>query len=162
MYARQQERVKSGCNYYAELDGLLTSTDGSIHSKARSTAIGVNEVRKWAKTLSRGSSVIDLGCGPGYPITVVLVEEGLQLFGVDAAPSFVAAFRRNLPGTPVVCESALELRLFDRTFDAVLSIGADGPSQGRRAASPHPEVLADTRSRLSPAIYCNRQTCRLD
>jgi SAM-dependent methyltransferase len=107
MYARQQERVKSGCNYYAELDGLLTSTDGSIHSKARSTAIGVNEVRKWAKTLSRGSSVIDLGCGPGYPITVVLVEEGLQLFGVDAAPSFVAAFRRNLPGTPVVCESAL-------------------------------------------------------
>jgi SAM-dependent methyltransferase len=92
-------------------------------SRARSTAIGVKEVRKWAKTLPRGSSVIDLGCGPGFPITVVLVEQGLQLFGVDAAPSFVAAFQRNLPGTPVVCESVLESRLFDRTFDAVLSIG---------------------------------------
>jgi SAM-dependent methyltransferase len=100
----------------------------------------VNEVRKWAKTPPRGNSVIDLGCGPGYPITVVLVEERLQLFGVDAAPSFVAAFRRNPPGTPVVFESVLESRLFDRTFDAVLSIGADVPSQGRRAASPHPEV----------------------
>jgi SAM-dependent methyltransferase len=83
----------------------------------------VKEVRKWAKTLPRGSSVIDLACGPGFPITVVLVEEGLQVFGVDAAPSFVAVFQRNLPGTPIVCESVLESTFFDQTFDAVLSIG---------------------------------------
>ena len=89
----------------------------------RSHAIGVKEVRKWAKTLPRSSRVIDLGCGPGFPITVVLVEEGLQVFGVDAAPSFVAAFQQNLPGIPVVCESVLESSFFDRTFDAVLSIG---------------------------------------
>ena len=62
-------------------------------------AIGAKEVRQWAKTLPTASSVIDLGCGPGFPITVVLVEEGLRVFGVDAAPSFVAAFQRNLPGT---------------------------------------------------------------
>jgi SAM-dependent methyltransferase len=92
-------------------------------SGTRSIAIGVKEVRRWAKTLPRGSSVIDLGCGPGFPITILLVEEGLQVFGVDAAPSFVAAFQRNLPGTPIVCESVLESRCFDRTFDAVLSIG---------------------------------------
>ncbi len=89
----------------------------------RSNAIGVKEVRKWAKTLPRGSRVIDVGCGPGFPLTVVLVEEGLQVFGVDAAPSFVAAFQRNLPGTPIVCESVPESRLFDQTFDAVLAIG---------------------------------------
>lgn len=86
-------------------------------------AIGVKEVRKWAETLPRGSSVIDLGCGPGFPITAVLVETGLRVFGVDAAPSFVAAFQRNLPGTPILCESVLESRLFDRSFGAVLSIG---------------------------------------
>ena len=89
----------------------------------RSTAIGVKEVRKWARTLPRGSSIVDLGCGPGFPITVVLVEEGLHVFGVDAAPSFVAAFQRNLPGTPITCEGVQESRLFDRTFDAVLAIG---------------------------------------
>jgi SAM-dependent methyltransferase len=66
---------------------------------------------------------MDLGCGPGFPLTAVLVEEGLQVYAVDAAPSFVAAFRHKLPGTPVVCESVLESRFFDRTFDAVLSIG---------------------------------------
>src|SRR5215469_6715239 len=89
----------------------------------RSTAIGVREVRKWAKALPRSSSVIDLGCGPGFPITVVLIDEGLHVFGVDAAPSFVTAFQRNLPGTPVLCEAVQESRFFDRTFDAVLAIG---------------------------------------
>src|ERR671924_76756 len=81
-------------------------------SRTRSIGIGVKEVRKWARTLPRGSSVIDLGCGPGFPITVVLVEEGLHVFGVDAAPSHVAAFQRNLPGTPVICEAVQESRLF--------------------------------------------------
>jgi SAM-dependent methyltransferase len=92
-------------------------------SSIRSTGIGVKEVRKWARTLPRGSSVIDLGCGPGFPITAVLVDEGLPVFGVDAAPSFVSAFQRNLPGTPIVCEAVQESKLFDRTFDAVLAWG---------------------------------------
>jgi len=92
-------------------------------SRTRSIGIGVKEVRKWARTLPHGSSVIDLGCGPGFPITVVLVDEGLHVFGVDAAPSFVAAFQRNLPGTPIICEAVQESRLFDRTFDAVLAWG---------------------------------------
>jgi SAM-dependent methyltransferase len=91
--------------------------------RRRSAGIGVKEVRKWARTLPRDSSVIDLGCGPGFPITAVLVEEGLHVFGVDAAPSFVSAFQRNLPGTPIICESVQESRLFDRTFDAVLAWG---------------------------------------
>ena len=43
----------------------------------RSTGVGVNTVRKWARTLPGGASVLDLGCGPGFPITEVLVTEGL-------------------------------------------------------------------------------------
>jgi len=89
----------------------------------RSTGIGVNEVRKWARTLPPGGAVIDLGCGPGFPITEVLVAERLSTFGVDAAPSFVQAFRRNLPNTPVVCEAVQDSRFFDRTFDGVLAWG---------------------------------------
>lgn len=107
-------------NGYEAISQEFLARRGSIN---RSAGIGVKEVRKWARTLPRGSSVIDLGCGPGIPITVVLAEEGLQVFGVDAAPSFVAAFQRNLPGTPIICEAVQESRLFDRTFDAVLSWG---------------------------------------
>jgi SAM-dependent methyltransferase len=92
-------------------------------SRNRSAGIGVKDVRKWARKLPLGSSVVDLGCGPGFPITAVLVEEGLRVFGVDAAPSFVAAFQRNLPGTPVICEAVQDSTLFDRTFDGVLAWG---------------------------------------
>jgi len=64
-----------------------------------------------------------LGCGPGLPITVALVDEGLDVFGIDGSPSFVKAFQRNLPGTPIACESVLESSFFDRSFHAVLSVG---------------------------------------
>jgi SAM-dependent methyltransferase len=80
-------------------------------------------VRDWALTLRRGSSVLDLGCGTGLPITKVLVDQGLEVFAVDAAPSLVAAFRSNFPQVPVACESVLESAFFDRTFGAVISWG---------------------------------------
>jgi SAM-dependent methyltransferase len=92
-------------------------------SSGRSTGVGVNAVRRWARALPRGAAVIDLGCGPGIPITEVLVAEGLNVFGVDAAPSFVQAFRGNLPHTPVVCESVQDSGFFGRTFDGVLAWG---------------------------------------
>jgi 2-polyprenyl-3-methyl-5-hydroxy-6-metoxy-1,4-benzoquinol methylase len=89
----------------------------------RSTGVGVTTVRNWARTLRRGAAAIDLGCGPGFPLTEVLVAEGLSVYGVDAAPSFVQAFRRNLPDTPVVCEAVEETTFFHRNFDGVLAWG---------------------------------------
>lgn len=89
----------------------------------RSTTIGVTRVRDWAKTLPRGDTVVDIGCGPGVPITEVLVAEGLSVYGIDAAPSFVRAFRRNLPDIPIACEPVQESNFFDRTFDGVLAWG---------------------------------------
>jgi SAM-dependent methyltransferase len=91
--------------------------------KGRSTAIGVREVKAWARKLPRGSSVLDLGCGPGFPITSVLVDEGLDVYALDAAPSFVAAFRQNLPGVPILCDAVQTSPCFSRTFNAVLAWG---------------------------------------
>jgi SAM-dependent methyltransferase len=89
----------------------------------RSAGVGVKTVRNWARTLPRGAAVIDLGCGSGFPITEVLVAEDLNVYAVDAAPSLVQAFRRNLPNTPVVCEAVEDSAFFDRTFDGVLAWG---------------------------------------
>jgi SAM-dependent methyltransferase len=106
---------------YEAISQEFLARRGNGHT--RSGAIGVKEVRQWARTLPRGCSVIDIACGPGFPITAVLLEEGLNVFGVDGAPSFVTAFQRNLPGTPIICEAVQESTFFDRTFDAVLAIG---------------------------------------
>jgi SAM-dependent methyltransferase len=91
--------------------------------RAPSTAVGTRAVREWAQTLPPEANVIDLGCGTGLPITKVLVSEGLKVYGVDASPSFVEAFRRNLPEIPVACESVLDSGFFNRTFDAVIAWG---------------------------------------
>jgi SAM-dependent methyltransferase len=91
--------------------------------RAPATAVGAREVRDWARTLPPGAAVIDLGCGSGLPITKVLVSEGLNAYAIDASPSFVEAFRQNLPEVPVVCESVEDSLFFSRTFDAVLAWG---------------------------------------
>ena len=96
---------------------------GRGNARTRSKGIGVKAVREWARTLPRGAAVIDLGCGAGFPITEVLVLEGLNVYAIDASPSFVAAFRRNLPGVPVACEAVEDSTFFNRTFDAALAWG---------------------------------------
>lgn len=91
--------------------------------RAPSTAIGTTRVREWARTLPHGAAVLDLGCGSGLPITKVLIDEGLSLHAIDAAPSLVAAFARNFPRVPVACESVTESSFFGRTFDGVVAWG---------------------------------------
>jgi SAM-dependent methyltransferase len=91
--------------------------------RAPSSAIGARAVRDWARTLPSDATVIDLGCGSGLPITKVLVGEGLKVYAIDAAKSFVAAFRRNLPGIPIACESVEDSPFFDRMFDGVIAWG---------------------------------------
>ncbi len=84
---------------------------------------GRDLVRRWAQSLPRGGSVIDVGCGSGEPLTALLIEGGYTVFAVDASPSLVAAFRSRFPDTEIACETAEESSFFDRTFDAVLCVG---------------------------------------
>jgi SAM-dependent methyltransferase len=90
---------------------------------AFSGGIGVEQVRAWARSLAPDATVLDLGCGSGFPITKVLVDEGHTVYGVDASPTLVAAFRRHLPGVAVACESVEASTFFGRSFEAILSWG---------------------------------------
>jgi len=85
--------------------------------------VGVATVRRWARTLEPGATVIDLGCGSGFPLTAVLIAEGLDVYAIDAAPSLVKAFQHNFPSVPVACETVEESAFFELTFDAALAWG---------------------------------------
>ena len=102
--------------------------------RSRSNGIGARQVRDWARTLPRGAAVIDLGCGSGFPITEILVTEGLNVYAIDASPSLVEVFRHNLPKTPVACETVEDTMFFDRMFDGVVAWGLMFllPSEGQR------------------------------
>lgn len=86
--------------------------------------VGAALVRSWAKDrLPRSAAILDIGCGSGVPIARSLVNEGFSVWGVDASPSLISAYRTNFPDMPAVCEPAQDSSFFDRTFVGVISIG---------------------------------------
>ena len=91
--------------------------------RARRGGIGPDVVRDWSKRLAPGATVLDIGCGSGVPISQCLIEEGFQLFGVDASPTLVERFRERFPSVPVECCAVEDSGFFGRTFDAVVAWG---------------------------------------
>src|SRR6516165_187568 len=73
--------------------------------------------------LPGGATVLDLGCGTGVPISQALIEHGFNVFGVDASPKIVAAFRASFPAVPVECAAVEDSDFFGRTFDGVIAWG---------------------------------------
>ncbi|MBW3552289.1 MAG: class I SAM-dependent methyltransferase [Gemmatimonadetes bacterium] len=88
-----------------------------------SSAVGASIVREWASSLPRGAAVLDLGCGHGVPISEVLYAGGAALYGVDASPTMITAFRARFPDAHAECNAAEDSELFGRTFDGVVAWG---------------------------------------
>lgn len=98
----------------------------TIFIKGRGQAfngIGVSSVRAWVRTLPQNSSLLDLGCGTGIPISKVLIDEGMTVYGIDASPTMVKAFQQNFPNTVVVSEAAEDSSFFNRKFDGIVAWG---------------------------------------
>lgn len=91
--------------------------------RRRDRAIGVSTVREWARQLSPGGAVLDLGCGSGAPISEALINDGFEVYGVDAAPAMVAAFHERFPQAQVACEPVEESDFFGRRFDGAVAWG---------------------------------------
>jgi len=64
---------------------------------SRAVHVGVATVRGWSRALPAGATVLDLGCGSGVPVSSTLMDEGLIVYGLDASPRMVAAFRSRFP-----------------------------------------------------------------
>ena len=77
----------------------------------------------WSQMLPGGATVLGLGCRTGVPISQVLIERGFNVYGVDASPRMVAAFRGGLPTVPVECAAVEDWDFFGLTFDVVVAWG---------------------------------------
>jgi 2-polyprenyl-3-methyl-5-hydroxy-6-metoxy-1,4-benzoquinol methylase len=96
---------------------------GEFISGRTRSSFGAATVRQWAKTLSTGGDVLDLGCGSGAPISQALADEGLNVYGVDASPSMIAAFRARFPYAPAERNAVEDSQFFGRSFDGVVAWG---------------------------------------
>jgi len=87
------------------------------------SSTGVSTVRGWAESLPRGSAVLDLGCGHGIPISEALIDDGFNVYGIDASPSLIAAYSSRFPNTPVESGLIEDSQFFGRKFDGVIAWG---------------------------------------
>jgi cyclopropane fatty-acyl-phospholipid synthase-like methyltransferase len=105
-------------NGYEEIAAIFMSGRGQNHS-----GVGASVVAEWSQMLPGCATVLDLGCGTGVPISQALIERGFHVYGVDASPTMVAAFRAHFPTVPVECAAVEDSDFFGRTFDAVVGWG---------------------------------------
>ncbi len=87
------------------------------------SCIGSIVVDRWARNFRSGATVIELGCGGGYPITRILRSAGLRLWAVDSSPILVAEFQSRFPDIPVQCAKVQESSFFDQKYDGAIAIG---------------------------------------
>jgi len=76
-------------------------------------------VDRFIGCLPPGSSVLDVGCGAGVPITRYLMQQGFQLTGIDASPRMIEIARSRLDCDLVVMDMR-SLNL-DSSYDGILS-----------------------------------------
>lgn len=67
-----------------------------------------------------GGAVLDLGCGMGEPIGRYLIEQGVRLTGVDAAPGSVKRARARFPDHEWIVADMRGLDL-GRSFDGLIA-----------------------------------------
>jgi len=87
------------------------------------STIGREIVRQWGRTLPEDSTVIELACGSGYPITQALTESISQLWAIDSSPTLLRTFQSRFPHVPVQCSTVQTSDFFNRQFDAVIAVG---------------------------------------
>ena len=73
--------------------------------------------------LREGASILDAGCGSGYPVSKILAEN-FQVTGVDFSTKQTQRARAQLSNAMFVCADVANLPFQDSTFDAIVSFYA--------------------------------------
>ena len=70
--------------------------------------------------LPPGGSVLDIGCGAGAPIAVVLTAAGFAVTGIDTSPPLLALARTTLPQARWI-EGDMRAMKLDTRFDGLIA-----------------------------------------
>src|SRR6478752_1074077 len=113
--------TEDGSNGYEAVADIFIARRGT--RPAVGDAIGATTVRAWAEAFPPDATVLDLGSGPGEPITRILRDAGLTTYAVDASPKMVSAFRERFPGVQIECNTVEASDFFGRQFEGVIAWG---------------------------------------
>lgn len=76
---------------------------------------------RFMAALPPGGTVLDVGCGAGWPVAATLLERGFRVTGVDPAPGLLAHAAETLPKGEWLSGDMRTLDLGDRRFDGLLA-----------------------------------------
>lgn len=80
----------------------------------------VRLLRKLVKRLPKNATMLDAGCGSGYPVTQFLAQH-FQVVGIDIALKQIELARGSVPGGEFICADIANLPFRGNAFDAVCS-----------------------------------------
>ena len=75
---------------------------------------------RFIAALPGAATVLDLGCGSGFPVARHMAGHGLHVTGVDSSPTLISMCRERLPGHEWLTGDMRSLQL-RRRFDGVLA-----------------------------------------
>lgn len=95
--------------------------------RSRSSTIGSRVISDWANLFvqlaDESDSVLDVGCGGGYPVTQALVDSGFTVYAIDSSPTLVNTLRQRLPAVEVRCERLQNSDFYSRRFNGIVAVG---------------------------------------
>lgn len=97
---------------------------GSKYRQSRSPEIGVADVIRLIEQFGRKISVLDLGCGNGFPIALAATKYTSDYVGVDSSKVLAEEFKSTVPSAEILIASMDEVDLQDRQFDFVFGFGS--------------------------------------
>jgi SAM-dependent methyltransferase len=74
----------------------------------------------FCKKLPKNGIVLDLGCGPGIPITKELIKRRFLVTGIDLSDKMIKLARKNAPNAKYQCISMTSIKFNDK-FDGIIS-----------------------------------------
>jgi cyclopropane fatty-acyl-phospholipid synthase-like methyltransferase len=81
-------------------------------------------LKKLAKLLPRGSTVLDIGSGAGLPVDRFFIGKGYKVIGIDLSEKMLELARKNVPEASYKVKDMTDLQEGEYKVDAVVSFYA--------------------------------------
>lgn len=117
----------------------------SYHSCSHASPVRIGLVQQVLDRLAAGSTILDLGCGPGDPATRLLSERH-RVLGVDLSMVQLQLARRLAPLASLVQADLADVSFAPASVDAVVSFYA----LGHLSATEHEPLIRRIASWLRP------------
>jgi len=90
------------------------------YGEVRSATIGLPYLDNLCDLLPEDSSILDVGCGTGVPLTQDLVDRGFRVHGIDISPHMIKLAIQNVPDASFELADIVSWTA-GRTFNGILA-----------------------------------------